>query len=122
MFCGPNMAGSVTLFLHQFLHHIVLRINTCGISVLQEWQKCFEGKHVLRTEHGGKRYPVLTPVPSSYNFGIQLINSFGIYKRNTVNNTGYLKSTTRWVPNVIICCDIAYIRALSECYKCAIKY
>ena len=87
--------------------------------VLQEWQKCFEGKHVLRTEHGGKRYLFLHQF---LHHIVMRINTCGIYKRNTVNNTGYWKATTRWVPKVKMCCDIAHIRALSECYKSAIKY
>ena len=56
---------------------------------------------------------ILTPIPSSYSFGIQRINTCVIYKRITVNNTGYWKATSRSVLKDIISSNFAYKRALS---------
>ena len=65
---------------------------------------------------------VLTPDTSSSSVGIQGSTTCGIYKRTTLNSTGYWKAISRLVLNVLISCNFAYKRTLLKWYTSAKKY
>ena len=92
------------------------------VSCFTRLAEMFPGQTCSADQTWREALSVLKPVPSSYSVGNLRINTCGIYKRNTLNTTGYWKAITGCVLKVLISFNIAYKPSLLKCYSSAKNY